>query len=232
MKQRHNRRRKLRTIRKCGVISTTTCIKPVVVVAKKEIPAVVKAAPASNRPRKAKTEVAASRPPQNRSQETPRKPKNGVSLNFPWNPKRERPVSMILNSPWDWCTELQTWISSIVLPSNRATLPDVIAGKILSARLPPAPEKRSGFPNRNFYKIDPGTAEETKKRNSSGPHYCTNQRACYSDCKGCKSHCQVSAHACGRGLWWNWLWAAAENIRDRPVDILVATPGRLLDFSP
>jgi len=231
MKQRHNRRRKLRTIRKCGVISTTTCIKPVVVVAKKEIPAVVKAAPASNRPRKAKTEVAASRPPQNRSQETPRKPKKWSVSQFPVEPEEGKARFHDFKLPMGLMHGIADLNFKYCTPIQQSSLPDVIAGKDIIGKASTGTGKSAVFLIGIFTRL---IQEQQKKRKNGTPRaliIAPTRELVIQIAKDARAIAKYLPMRVAEAYGGTDYERQQKNIRDRPVDILVATPGRLLDFS-
>jgi ATP-dependent RNA helicase RhlB len=225
VKQRQNRRKRLRAIRKCGVVSTMTSVQPVQAAVKVKVPAVVKATPPVQQ-EKSTSESAAPRPSRNRN----RKPKWSVAQ-FPVEPKEGKsrfhdfklPAGImhgIADLKFEYCTPIQ-----------EKSLPDVIAGKDLIGRASTGTGKSAVFLIGIFTRL---IRERQEKRQNGTPRaliIAPTRELVIQIAKDAREIAKYLPMLVAEAYGGTDYERQQRNIRDRPVDILVATPGRLLDFS-
>ncbi len=229
VKQRQNRRKRLRIIRRCGVVATEThTVQPP---AAQPVPVAPAAAEAAVRKPENSRDGQKQRP--GAEKEKPnrnRKSKWNVSL-FPVDVLEGKSrfhdfrlsaglMHGIADLKFNYCTPIQ-----------EKALPDVIAGKDLIGKASTGTGKSAVFLIGIFARL---IREQQKKRKNGTP-----RALIIAPTRELVIQIAKDARAIGKYLPLRVAEAYGgtdyerqqKNIRDRPVDILVATPGRLLDFS-
>lgn len=219
-------------IRKCGVVATTFYRKPLETVVKVEAPVIVEVtAPqvtARQQPQKTAAKPVAKQAHKNRNRN--RKPKWSVSQ-FQVEPEEGKArfhdfrlsaglMHGIADLEFKYCTPIQ-----------KKSLPDVIAGKDLIGKASTGTGKSAVFLIGIFARL---IKEQQGKRKNGTP-----RALIIAPTRELVIQIAKDAKAIGKYLPLHVAEAYGgtdyerqqRNIRDRPVDILVATPGRLLDFS-
>ena len=227
IKQRQNRRKQLRIIRRCGVIATTSSKKVVQAVEKLKPQAVVTAAPPAQQ-EKAVSKPAAPQPSRDRNRN--RKAKWSVAQ-FPVEPKEGKarfhdfklPAGLmhgIADLKFEYCTPIQ-----------EKSLPDVIAGKDLIGRASTGTGKSAVFLIGIFTRL---IRERQEKRQNGTPRaliIAPTRELVIQIAKDAREIAKYLPMRVAEAYGGTDYERQMRNIRERPVDILVATPGRLLDFS-
>ena len=228
IRRRQNRRKTLRTIRRCGVVSTATFIRPVKTAVKTVKSSVVEVKPSKQRgkpqSKPAVTQDTGSKRPN-------RKPKKWTVAQFPVEPEegkarfhdfRLSPGLMhgIADLNFRYCTPIQ-----------QEALPDVIAGKDIIGKASTGTGKSAVFLIGIFARL---IREQQKKRKNGTPRaliIAPTRELVIQIAKDARDIAKYLPMRVAEAYGGTDYERQQKNIRDRPVDILVATPGRLLDFS-
>ena len=228
IKRRQIRRKKLRVIRKCGVVSTATFIKRAKTAIKVEDQAVVEARPPKQQLRpQAKPAVTQA----HRNEQQRRKPKKWSVSQFPVEPEegksrfhdfRLSPGLMhgIADLNFRYCTPIQ-----------QEALAGVIAGKDLIGKASTGTGKSAVFLIGIFARL---IREQQQKRKNGTPRaliIAPTRELVIQIAKDARDIAKYLPMRVAEAYGGTDYERQLKNIRDRPVDILVATPGRLLDFS-
>ncbi len=229
IKQRQSRRKQLRMIRRCGVVATMTSVQPVqtAVVKVAKVQSVAKAAPPEQQ-EKPVSKPTAPQPSRNKSSN--RKPKWSVAQ-FPVEPKEGKtrfhdfklPAGImhgIADLKFEYCTPIQ-----------EKSLPDVIAGKDLIGRASTGTGKSAVFLIGIFTRL---IRERQEKRQNGTPRaliIAPTRELVIQIAKDAREIAKYLPMRVAEAYGGTDYERQQRNIRDHPVDILVATPGRLLDFS-
>ncbi len=225
IKQRHSRRRKLRMIRKCGVVSTTTFIKSIKEVVKVEAPAVVKATPQKKQPEKPVSKPGAPQTPRNK------KPRKWSISQFPVEPEEGKARFHDFRLPAGLMHGIADLNFRYCTPIQQKALPDVIAGKDIIGKASTGTGKSAVFLIGIFVRL---IREQQKKRKNGTPRaliIAPTRELVIQIAKDARAIAKYLPMHVAEAYGGTDYERQQKNIRDRPVDILVATPGRLLDFS-
>jgi ATP-dependent RNA helicase RhlB len=225
IKQRQNRRKRLRIIRKCGVVSTASYVKPIEASVKVEIQNEVKGTP-SEQHGKPVRKPAVTQPSINRN----RKPKWSVSQ-FQVEPEEGKSRFHDFRIPAGLMHGIADLKFRYCTPIQKKALPDVIAGNDMIGKASTGTGKSAVFLIGIFVRL---IREQQQKRKNGTP-----RALIIAPTRELVIQIAKDARAIGKYLPLRVAEAYGgtdyerqqRNIRDRPVDILVATPGRLLDFS-
>ncbi len=233
VKFRQTRRRKQRIIRKCGIVATYSSIKPIKVAVVKEAPAPVKAKPSPKpRPKIERKAVApAPAPSQNKNQQPRQKPRKWSVSQFQVEPEEGKsrfhdfklPVGLmhgIADLNFKYCTPIQ-----------QKSLPDVIAGKDIIGKASTGTGKSAVFLIGIFTRL---LREQQQKRKNGTPRaliIAPTRELVIQIAKDAREIAKYLPMHVAEAYGGTDYERQQRNLRSRPVDILVATPGRLLDFS-
>ncbi|AGF77530.1 DNA/RNA helicase, superfamily II [Desulfocapsa sulfexigens DSM 10523] len=207
-----------------------TSVKPVSVVEKVEIPVVAKAAPAP-KPQRQPAGKAAASTPLDRNQQGKRKPRKWTVSQFPVETEEGKtrfhdfslsPGLMhgIADLNFRYCTPIQ-----------QKSLPDVIAGKDIIGKASTGTGKSAVFLIGIFARL---LGEQQQKRRNGTPRaliIAPTRELVIQIAKDARAIAKYLPMRVAEAYGGTDYERQQKNIRDRPVDILVATPGRLLDFS-
>jgi len=207
-----------------------TSVKPVSVVGEVEIPVTVKAAPAPKQPGKPAREAAISRPLDGSPQKK-RKPRKWTVAQFPVETEEGKtrfhdfsfsPGLMhgIADLNFRYCTPIQ-----------QKSLPDVLAGKDIIGKASTGTGKSAVFLIGIFARL---LGEQQQKRRNGTPRaliIAPTRELVIQIAKDARAIAKYLPMRVAEAYGGTDYERQQKNIRDRPVDILVATPGRLLDFS-
>lgn len=222
IKQRQIRRKNIRVRRKCGIVSTTTWVKTFV---PEEVLTDVKRI-ASPKDKKSTAQTTAPRSSRNKT----RKPKWSVSQ-FPVGREEGKSRFHDFKLPAGLMHGIADLKFRYCTPIQKKALPDVIAGKDLIGKASTGTGKSAVFLIGIFARL---IREPQKKRKNGTP-----RALIIAPTRELVIQIAKDARAIGKYLPLRVAEAYGgtdyerqqKNIRNRPVDILVATPGRLLDFS-
>ncbi len=231
IKQRQNRRRKLRTIRRCGVVATTTSVKPIQVAVKRVTPAVVKTAPAAKPQGKAAGKPVVSKPPEKRAQQTNKKPAKWSVSDFPVEAEEGKTRFHDFKLPTGLMHGIADLNFRYCTPIQQKSLPDVIAGKDMIGKASTGTGKSAVFLIGIFAQL---MREQQQKRKNGTPRaliIAPTRELVIQIAKDARAIAKYLPMRVAEAYGGTDYERQQKNIRDRPVDILVATPGRLLDFS-
>lgn len=228
IRQRQNKRKRLRITRKCGVVAT---VFQAVLPQNPEVfkPAAVVAKPAAQKidNRRGERKEAA---PVRENQRRGRKAKWSVSQ-FPVDSQEGKSrfhdfrlsaglMHGIADLKFNYCTPIQ-----------RKALPDVIAGKDLIGKASTGTGKSAVFLIGIFARL---IREQQRKRKNGTPRaliIAPTRELVIQIVKDARDIGKYLPLRIAEAYGGTDYERQQKNIRDRPVDILVATPGRLLDFS-
>ena len=231
IKKRLNRRRKLRCIRRCGVIATTTSGKPAALTATVETPAPVKAAPAAKGREKGAGKPAVSRPPEKREQQTNKKPKKWSVAQFPVEVEEGKTRFHDFKLPTGLMHGIADLNFRYCTPIQQKSLPDVIAGRDIIGKASTGTGKSAVFLIGIFAQL---VRQQQQKRQNGTPRaliIAPTRELVIQIAKDARALAKYMPMRVAEAYGGTDYERQQKNIRDRPVDILVATPGRLLDFS-
>ena len=235
IKQRQNRRKRIRSIRKCGVISTTTFVKPIkkiIKVDKVEVPTAVKTvAPAPKPQEKPTGKPAPSRPPQNRRQQEDKQAPKWTLSQFPVEPEEGKSRFHDFKLPPGLMHGVADLNFRYCTPIQQKSLPDVIAGKDIIAKASTGTGKSAVFLIGIFARL---IRDQQQKRKNGTPRaliIAPTRELVIQIAKDARAIAKYLPMRVAEAYGGTDYERQQKNIRDRPVDILVATPGRLLDFS-
>ncbi len=224
-RQRRLRRKNLRIIRQCGVISTTFYRKPAELSVKVE-PLVVAEAQVPEQREKPAVKSAPTKPSENRN----RKPRWSVSQ-FPVTPEEGKSRFHDFNLPVGIMHGIADLNFRFCTPIQEQSLPDVIAGKDLIGKASTGTGKSAVFLIGIFARL---IREKQQKRKNGTPRALiiapTRELVIQiaKDAREIGKYLPIRVAEAYGGTDYE---RQQRNLRERPVDILVATPGRLLDFS-
>ncbi|MCF8057287.1 MAG: DEAD/DEAH box helicase [Desulfocapsa sp.] len=222
-RRRSTRRKKLRTIRKCGVISTAFYTKPIEAVVQVEPRKIIEEKPSGQ------CEQPAAQP-QQASSSSRRKLKWSVAQ-FLVEPREGKsrfhdfklPAGLmhgIADLKFEYCTPIQ-----------QKSLPDVIAGKDLIGKASTGTGKSAVFLIGIFTRL---IRERQEKRQNGIPRaliIAPTRELVIQIAKDAREIGKYLPMRVAEAYGGTDYERQQRNIKDHPVDILVATPGRLLDFS-
>ncbi len=230
-KQRQIRRRKQRTIRKCGIVATYTSTKLIEVELVKESPVIVKAKPSPKPQPKTDRQTVAPAPSQNKNQQPQKKPRKWSVSQFRVEPEEGKsrfhdfklPVGLmhgIADLNFKYCTPIQ-----------QESLPDVIAGKDIIGKASTGTGKSAVFLIGIFTRL---IREQQQKRKNGTPRaliIAPTRELVIQIAKDAREIAKYLPMRVAEAYGGTDYERQQRNLKSRPVDILVATPGRLLDFS-
>jgi len=218
--QRQNRRKRLRTIRKCGVVSTTTFMKSIKEVVKVETRAVV-----IKQPEKAISKPVATQPVRNK------KNRKWSVAQFPVEPEEGKARFHDFRLPAGLMHGIADLNFRYCTPIQQKALSDVIAGKDLIGKASTGTGKSAVFLIGIFARL---IKDQQKKRKNGTPRaliIAPTRELVIQIAKDARAIAKYLPMRVAEAYGGTDYERQQKNIRDRPVDILVATPGRLLDFS-
>jgi ATP-dependent RNA helicase RhlB len=229
IKQRQNRRKKLRMIRKCGVVSTTSFIKPIQATVKVETKAAVKATLPEPQEKPVSSKSAAPHP--SRSQNKNQKPRKWSVSQFPVEPEEGKSRFHDFRLPAGLMHGIADLNFRYCTPIQQKALPDVIAGKDLIGKASTGTGKSAVFLIGIFARL---IRDQQQKRKNGTPRaliIAPTRELVIQIAKDARDIGKYLPLRVAEAYGGTDYERQQKNIRDRPVDILVATPGRLLDFS-
>lgn len=227
-KRRQNRRKTLRTIRRCGVVSTATFIKPVKTVVKVAKPVVMDDKPSKQR---AKPQRQPAVPQASGNKKPNRKPKKWTVAQFSVETEEGKSRFHDFRLPPGLMHGIADLNFRYCTPIQQEALPDVIDGKDIIGKASTGTGKSAVFLIGIFTRL---IREQQKKRKNGTPRaliIAPTRELVIQIAKDARDIAKYLPMRVAEAYGGTDYERQQKNIRDRPVDILVATPGRLLDFS-
>ncbi len=218
IKQRQSRRKKLRMIRRCGVISTAFVRKQVQVIKKPDT-------------KKPDIPVVQPKPPVQHQKPVSPKPRKWTVSQFQVKPEEGKARFHDFKLPPGLMHGIADLNFRYCTPIQQQALPDVIAGKDLIGKASTGTGKSAVFLIGIFSRL---LREQQQKRKNGTPRaliIAPTRELVIQIAKDARAIAKYLPMRVAEAYGGTDYERQQRNIRNYPVDILVATPGRLLDFS-
>ena len=212
-------------MRKCGVVSTTSSVHPIETPVKVEIQAEVTVTPPEQH-EKPVSKPAATQPLRNEN----RKPKWSVSQ-FQVKPEEGKSRFHDFRLPAGLMHGIADLKFRYCTPIQKKALPDVIAGNDMIGKASTGTGKSAVFLIGIFVRLIREQQEKRKKGTPRALIIAPTRELVIQIAKDARTIGKYLPLRVAEAYGGTDYERQQRNIRDRPVDILVATPGRLLDFS-
>lgn len=225
IKRRQNRRKTLRTIRRLGVVSTATFIRPVTTAVKT---VAVEENPLKQREKPQRKHSVTQ---DSRNKRPNRKPKKWTVSQFPVDSEEGKSRFHDFRLPPGLMHGIADLNFRYCTPIQQEALPDVIAGKDIIGKASTGTGKSAVFLIGIFARL---IREQQKKRKNGTPRaliIAPTRELVIQIAKDARVIAKYLPMCVAEAYGGTDYERQQKNIRNRPVDILVATPGRLLDFS-
>lgn len=231
VKLRQNRRRKQRSIRKCGIVATYTAQKPIEATLAKETPIIVKAKPSPKPQPKIDRKAVTPAPSQNRDQQARKKPKKWSVSQFKVEPEEGKSRFHDFKLPAGLMHGIADLNFKYCTPIQQKSLPDVIDGKDIIGKASTGTGKSAVFLIGIFTRL---IREQQQKRKNGTPRaliIAPTRELVIQIAKDAREIAKYLPMRVAEAYGGTDYERQQRNLKSNPVDILVATPGRLLDFS-
>ncbi len=225
IKRRQNRRKTLRTIRRLGVVSTATFIRPVTTAVKT---VAVEENPLKHREKQQRKHSVTQ---DSKNKKPNRKPKKWTVSQFPVDSEEGKSRFHDFRLPPGLMHGIADLNFRYCTPIQQEALPDVIAGKDIIGKASTGTGKSAVFLIGIFARL---IREQQKKRKNGTPRaliIAPTRELVIQIAKDARVIAKYLPMRVAEAYGGTDYERQQKNIRNRPVDILVATPGRLLDFS-